>query len=187
MTDHPDYGIDAPGVRRAMLFAGVGGAVCGAIAVTVAARTVGAVAISASVAAIIAILAGVYGFGMAGYMTYASRIGKLRTRDRLLDIVADRLPLMGTEQVLDIGCGRGLMMIGAAKRLTTGTATGIDLWRSEDQSGNIPDAARENARIEGVVDRVMIQTGDARALPFTDAAFDVVLSHWTVHNLEAGT
>jgi arsenite methyltransferase len=31
----------------------------------------------------------------------------------------------GNEQVLDIGTGKGLLMIGAAKRLITGKSTGL--------------------------------------------------------------
>jgi cyclopropane fatty-acyl-phospholipid synthase-like methyltransferase len=31
------------------------------------------------------------------------------------------------EAVLDVGCGRGLMLVGAARRLKTGKAVGIDL------------------------------------------------------------
>jgi hypothetical protein len=46
-----------------------------------------------------------YGLGMATYMTYGSRIGRLRTRERLLDAIA----WTGTEHGLDVGCGRGLM------------------------------------------------------------------------------
>ena len=38
-------------------------------------------------------------------MLYTSKIGKVRGRDRLLD----RLPWRGDEQVLDVGCGRGLL------------------------------------------------------------------------------
>ena len=38
-------------------------------------------------------------------------------------------------------------------------------------------------RAEGVADRVSVETGDARALPFADGCFDVVMSHWVVHNL----
>jgi ubiquinone/menaquinone biosynthesis C-methylase UbiE len=120
-----------------------------------------------------------YGFGMAAYMTYGSRVGKLRTREKLLDMV----PWTGREAVLDVGCGRGLMLIGAARRLTTGKAIGIDLWRHGDQADNTPSAAIENARREGVAARVSIETGDARDLPFPEACFDVVVSHWVVHNL----
>ena len=44
------------------------------------------------------------------------------------------------------------MVIGAARRLTTGKAVGIDLWSAEDQTANTPEAALDNARIEGVAD-----------------------------------
>jgi ubiquinone/menaquinone biosynthesis C-methylase UbiE len=60
---------------------------------------------------------------------------------------------------------------------------GIDVWRSEDQTGNTREAALENARTEGVADRVRVSTGDARDLPFPAASFDAVLSRWVVHNL----
>jgi SAM-dependent methyltransferase len=185
----PDYGIDAPGVRRGMLMAGVGGLLLASIAT--AARAFGLVGAGAAstllaVLTVLGLLAAVYGLYMGSYMTYGSRIGKLRTRDRLLDAVAELRPWRGSEAVLDVGCGRGLMVIGAAKRLLAadnGLAVGIDLWRTEDQSANTPAAALDNARIEGVADRVRIDTGDARGLPHADGSFDVVISHWVVHNL----
>ena len=74
-------------------------------------------------------------------------------------------------------------MIGAAKRLTTGRAVGIDIWQAEDLSGNEPAATSNNAMIEGVADRVEVQTADARKLPFDDASFDVVLSCAALHNI----
>jgi SAM-dependent methyltransferase len=42
----------------------------------------------------------------AGLMILSSRFGKLRARDRLLDGMAWR----GDESVLDVGCGRGLLL-----------------------------------------------------------------------------
>lgn len=179
----PDYGIDAPGVRRGMAAAGAGGVVLAGVAMSVAARASGISATAAVLVAVAAALAAVYSLGMAGYMTYASRVGKRRTRERLLDAAQALTPWTGHETVLDVGCGRGLMLVGAARRLTIGTAVGVDLWRAEDQTGNRPDAALENARREGVADRVRVETGDMRALPFADASFDAVLSHWVVHNL----
>lgn len=178
-----DYGIDAPGVRRGMLAAGIGGALLSGLAGATAAYASGVVATVALWVAGATALAAVYGFGMAAYMTYASRIGKRRTRERLLDLAHLVVPWTGREAVLDVGCGRGLMLVGAARRLTSGTAIGVDLWRTEDQSDNTPDAALENARREGVFDRVSVQTADARNLSFADASFDAVLSHWMVHNI----
>ena len=181
----PDYGIDAPGVRRGMFIAGIVGLLVAGSGVAAAEHTAGMISVLAVVIASVAAIAALYGLGMAAYMTYASRVGKLRTRERLLDLAHSLAPWTGDERVLDIGCGRGLMMIGAARRLTTGQAIGIDLWRLEDQADNAPEATLENARREGVSDKTKVETGDACALPFPDAAFDVVLSHWVIHNIPA--
>ncbi len=129
---------------------------------------------AASLFSIIAI----YTLGMGSQMVYESKVEKLRERDALLDLI----PWTGREQVLDVGCGRGLMLVGAAKRLTTGRAIGVDIWKSEDQSQNLPTAALANAKIEGVADRVEVRTADMRELPFADDSIEIVLSHWTVHN-----
>jgi ubiquinone/menaquinone biosynthesis C-methylase UbiE len=67
--------------------------------------------------------------------------------------------------------------------LSTGRAIGIDIWQAEDLSGNQPAAPLHNARIEGVAERVEVQTADARRLPFDDASFDVVLSSVALHNI----
>jgi SAM-dependent methyltransferase len=114
-----------------------------------------------------------------GLMIWYSFAGKLRMREHLLDLVHWR----GDEQVLDVGCGRGLMLLGAATRLKTGKATGIDLWQGADLSGNSPQATLANARAVGVAHRVEVKTGDARELPFPDAGFDVIVSTAALHNI----
>lgn len=56
-------------------------------------------------------------FFAAGWLTVqASKTARFQIRDRILDSLA----LKGDERVLDVGCGSGLMAIGAAKRLKTG-------------------------------------------------------------------
>jgi arsenite methyltransferase len=179
----PNYGIDAPGVRRGMLAVGFIGFAVAAIASIASIYVAGFAGNAFSWIGVLSLVVGSYGLFMGGYMTYGSRIGKLRTREKLLDLAASMRPWSGKEAVLDVGCGRGLMLVGAARRLKTGHAVGIDLWRTEDQAENSPEAALENARREGVADRVRIDTGDARQLPYPDASFDVVVSHWLVHNL----
>jgi len=95
----------------------------------------------------------------------------------------DQLHLRGDERILDLGCGRGAVLLMAAQHLTTGRAVGVDLWRSVDQSGNSLEATRRNAVAEGVADRVELHTGDMTALPFEDNSFDVIVSSLAVHNI----
>ncbi|MBW4443378.1 MAG: 50S ribosomal protein L11 methyltransferase [Plectolyngbya sp. WJT66-NPBG17] len=63
----------------------------------------------------------------------------------------------GDETVLDIGTGRGLLMIGAAKRLTTGKAIGSDIWNAEDLTGNSIENMLKNAELEDVKDKIEIR------------------------------
>ncbi|HUJ05572.1 MAG TPA: class I SAM-dependent methyltransferase [Streptosporangiaceae bacterium] len=113
-----------------------------------------------------------------GYL-YSTGRGKLAVWAQLLD----ELGLHGDERVLDIGCGRGAVLILAARRLPRGQAVGVDVWRRRDQSGNSRDATFRNAVTEGVRDRVDVIDADARDLPFPTGFFDVVVSNLTIHNI----
>jgi ubiquinone/menaquinone biosynthesis C-methylase UbiE len=84
---------------------------------------------------------------------------------------------------LDLGCGRGAVLLLAAQRLTTGRAVGVDLWRRGDQSGNEAEATRRNALAEGVADRVELHKADMTALPFEGDSFDLVVSSVAMHNI----
>ena len=105
--------------------------------------------------------------------------GKFQVWDELLD----GLDLRGDEQVLDLGCGRGAVLTAVARRVPKGQVTGVDLWRSVDQSGNDEQAALDNAGREQVADRVDLVTADMRHLPLDDGRFDLVVSSMAIHNL----
>jgi SAM-dependent methyltransferase len=109
------------------------------------------------------------------------KYGKLRLRDRLLSMVDWK----GNEAVLDIGTGRGLLMIGAAKKLTGGKSVGIDIWRQADMLSNNPRNTLRNARLEGVLDKVEVKNADVQKMPFSDGSFDVVLSNLCIHNIHS--
>lgn len=111
---------------------------------------------------------------------YASRHGKFAVWAELLN----QLSLQGDERILDLGCGRGAVLLMAAQHLTTGRAVGADIWYRHDQSGNAVEATRHNAVAEGVSDRVELHTADMTALPFEDDSFDVVLSSVAIHNVK---
>jgi arsenite methyltransferase len=172
----PDYGLDAPLVVKRMFYRGGW-----TLAIALVFYVVNRNQYPGPAARLLAVLGaiGVIFLAIGGIMVWSSRVAKLQLRDRLLD----SLDLRGDEKVLDVGCGRGLMLIGAAKRLKSGKATGVDIWSAEDLSGNSSDAAKQNAKIEGVADRVRIENCDARKLPYPDQNYDVVISTLAIHNI----
>lgn len=99
----------------------------------------------------------------------------------------DEIGLRGNERLLDVGCGRGAVLMLAAKRLPAGRAVGLDLWSTTDQSGNSEQATLRNAELEGVRERIELHTGDMRNLPFPDESFDVVTSSLAIHNISEKT
>jgi arsenite methyltransferase len=176
----PDYGLDAPRIQLVGRYGGVMAVVVGSV------LNEHGVLNSLPTAVAIGNLIMWIGVGLflgSALMTFGSRVGKLLLRDAILNSIEWR----GDEQVLDVGCGHGLMLIGAAKRLTSGHAVGIDIWSQRDQKDNNAEATKENTCIEGVADRVEIQDADARELPFADASFDVVLSSFVIHNISGAS
>ncbi|MGD0341791.1 MAG: class I SAM-dependent methyltransferase [Bacteroidales bacterium] len=109
-----------------------------------------------------------------------AKIGKFRHRDRMLNCIEWR----GNETVLDIGTGLGLLIIGAAKRLTNGKSIGIDIWNQNDLSSNTVEGAKHNAEAEGVSDKVEIRNENIMSTDFTDNYFDVILSNLCIHNIK---
>lgn len=138
-----------------------------------------AVAVVAGVMPAWAIVIAVSFFAQAAVYLHATLRGKHVAWRTLLDDLA----LRGDEDLLDVGCGHGAVLLAAARRLPDGQAHGLDLWRSQDQSGNSLEATEANAAAEGVAARVVLDTGDMTAMPYSDDRFDVVVSSLAVHNL----
>ncbi|MEU4213240.1 class I SAM-dependent methyltransferase [Streptomyces sp. NPDC026206] len=97
--------------------------------------------------------------------------------------LVDGLALDGGEDVLDLGCGSGAVLLALGRRLTTGRAVGVDLWHRRDQWRSDPRVLSENAAAAGVAERVRLCTADITALPLADACFDIVVTSMAVHNV----
>lgn len=82
----------------------------------------------------------------------------------------DHYDLKPTSRVLDIGCAKGFMMYDFTLLMPEIDIHGID----------VSEYAIANAKPE-VADRV--QVADAKALPFEDSSFDLVIGINTLHNL----
>lgn len=104
-----------------------------------------------------------------------------RQRAIVRRMVIDSIPWQGTESVLDVGCGTGMLLNGCAQRLTTGKAIGVDLW--QEPVAGTPNVLMQNARAEGVADKVDYHEMDARHLTFEDASFNVVVSSLALHHI----
>jgi 2-polyprenyl-3-methyl-5-hydroxy-6-metoxy-1,4-benzoquinol methylase len=96
--------------------------------------------------------------------------------------IFDSLALRGNEKILDVGCGSGLLLNAAATRLTSGKATGIDIWAPHSGGGNYALLMR-NAQAEGVADKIEFKEADVRKLPFEDESFDVIVSSGALHHI----
>src|SRR6185437_11017361 len=163
MPPKPDYGIDAPGIVRNLLVIGAALIAPGILFPTI---HLGNVTILWNRSAFwpggSCLLGGIL-------MLLYAKCGKFRHRDKMLNMLRWR----GDEQVLDVGTGRGLLLIGAARRLTTGRATGIDIWNAADLSGNVRERTEENLALEEVEPRCVLMSEDAVKMSFPDASFDV--------------
>jgi ubiquinone/menaquinone biosynthesis C-methylase UbiE len=164
-----EYGFDAPYVPILMGSSGL-------LLLVVAA---GGVALAQPFLSRSGLIGGLWMLLSTASYVYTTRAGKFAVWAHLLR----QLELRGSERLLDMGCGRGAVLLMAARLLPEGKAVGVDLWKSSDQSGNTLEAAQLNAVLEGVADRVEFVTGDMAALPFENESFDVVVSSLAIHNI----
>lgn len=167
-----NYGIDAPKVIRNLLAIGLA-----LLAISFLPSNlfppVSTFLHSSALATAISLIAG-------GLLMYAyAKFGKIKHRDRILNLYDWK----GSEEVLDVGTGLGLLMIGAAKKLTTGKSTGIDIFNKYDLSDNTIEQLKMNVQLENVSNKAEILVGNILKTNFRDNHFDVIVSNLCLHNL----
>ncbi len=113
----------------------------------------------------------------SGIMLWSSKSGKFTLATRMME----ELKWRGREKVLDVGCGRGLLSIIAARKAPYGEVLGIDVWNQEQLSENTKETAYANAATERVSNLVRFEDGDVTSLRFAPNSFDKIVSSLTMH------
>jgi arsenite methyltransferase len=86
------------------------------------------------------------------------------------------VPLRADTTALDVGCGTGFPLLELAQRLGPGSQVhGLDPWRAGV-------ARAERKRRHWNITNAHLHLGDAAAMPFRDASFDLIVSNLGVNN-----
>lgn len=171
MSNFRHYGIDAPYVPLTLFIVGLAVTLIGIWALP-----------GGGVWAYVLLLYGLFFFVSIVIYLHTTLRGKFILGKRIFH----RFPVPPDARLLDLGCGRGAVLLMDAKTMgPRGRAVGIDLWKSQDQSGNSIDVAKDNAMWEGVSQHVEFVTGDMPHLPFDDHSFDYVTASFSIHNIKS--
>jgi SAM-dependent methyltransferase len=170
------YGIDDPRTIIELLVAGVLSVIVG---VLIANYTSSSDPRAAETALLVGPSVGFLILVVAVLLFWSSRLGKVREMTR---IVAN-IPWGGGEVVLDLGCGRGLATVLAAKRMRSGHVIGMDMFSKARVWGNDPHSVLANAAQEKVEARVSAVKGSSAHMPLASGSVDVILSGLAVHYL----
>jgi SAM-dependent methyltransferase len=119
------------------------------------------------------VTSGLAAWGLAGalVMHYAIEINVPMT------MPTDRFLASGVGNVVDLGAGSGRATLMVLMSRPRTVVTGLDRYTGfYGIVDNSPDRLRANARRAGVEDRLRVQLGDMRELPFKNGEFDGALS-----------
>jgi arsenite methyltransferase len=93
-------------------------------------------------------------------------------------LLLDEVPLAGMTDVLDAGCGTGFPLIELAERLGPAARVhGVDIWAAALRRAAAKIAARGTPNVE-------LHECSAAAMPFDDAAFDLIVSNLGLNNFD---
>jgi len=170
------YGIDDPRTIAELLIAGV---LAVAVGIIISAYTAASSPRTADAALIGGPGVGFLILVVMVALFWSSRLGKPREMTKLVNSI----PWGGEEVVLDLGCGRGLATVMAAKKLQAGYAVGVDTWSKARVSGNDPLSVLANATRESLGQKVFAVKAQSVQLPFADQSVDVIVSGVALHHL----
>ncbi|HEU4828128.1 MAG TPA: class I SAM-dependent methyltransferase [Gemmatimonadales bacterium] len=110
------------------------------------------------------------------YRPFPNEEGRNSRQETLeVPILVRALRLPKRARILEIGCGRGIALLPLARLLEPARLTGLDI---EPRL-----LAEARARLDAAGVEAELVPGDARALPFPAAAFDLVIDFGTCYHI----
>ncbi|MDP4094054.1 MAG: class I SAM-dependent methyltransferase [Bacillota bacterium] len=103
-------------------------------------------------------------------------------QSKIHDLIVSNLKAQEKGKILDIGSGSGSLIIKLAKAFPNAAFIGIDYWGDNWEYSK--KQCEENAKIEGVSDKIGFQKASASKLPFEDSLFDSAVSCLTFHEVK---
>jgi SAM-dependent methyltransferase len=104
-------------------------------------------------------------------LVYTTRHGRFAVWRRLLE----GMRLTGSERIVDLGCGRGAVLIMAARKVPQGHAIGVD--RENRLRRTVGNAEAEQVKVDLV-------PADLSNLPIDSGTIDLVVSSLALHHLD---
>ena len=95
--------------------------------------------------------------------------------------LVDHLDWDGKGELLDIGCGAAALTVRCAKAFLEAEITAMDYWGAEWNYAK--EQCENNARLEGVANRITFQKGDAAKMEFETETFDAAVSNFVFHEV----
>jgi SAM-dependent methyltransferase len=97
---------------------------------------------------------------------------------RVIDEYLTKLALVGSEAILDLGCGTGMAARAIARYpKVSGPITAIDI------SSHLVEAGKRLAHDEGLDGRIDFRVGDAHLLGLPEDSFDIVVMHTLISHV----
>ena len=176
MREKTNYGNWVPEKALYMLF---GGAAILLVAAIVS-GVMGVVPVITWIAGVIGVLMLV----MAVYMLICHEefaFGKGNMMAGVHQHLVDHLDWDGKGELLDIGCGAAALTVRCTKAFLEAEITAMDYWGAEWNYAK--EQCENNARLEGVANRITFQKGDAAKMEFETETFDAAVSNFVFHEV----